>query len=81
MHGKLKLNLDDLRVESFETTAQAGHAEGTVQALCDGTDECGNCTECTNCSECTGCTDCTACTDCSAVTHGCGYTCVIATDY
>ncbi|MBV9773697.1 MAG: hypothetical protein JO040_07085 [Gemmatimonadetes bacterium] len=76
MHGKLKLSLDDLRVETFETTAGSGSAAGTVHALdCD-------LSQCVGCSACTGCTDCTNCTGCSAcstqsyqVETGCFYTC------
>ncbi|HEX7239683.1 MAG TPA: hypothetical protein VF263_05430, partial [Longimicrobiaceae bacterium] len=33
--GKLRLNLQDLRVETFETTPGAVNAHGTVRALCD----------------------------------------------
>lgn len=56
MPGKLKLNLDDLRVVTFGTTPALGD-DGTVHAL-----ECG---ECTACSDYTGCSDCTACTRCT----------------
>ncbi|HEX7239681.1 MAG TPA: hypothetical protein VF263_05420 [Longimicrobiaceae bacterium] len=69
MHGKLKLSLDDLRVETFETTPGAVNAHGTVRALCD---DCSGCTDCTNCTECSNCSDCTNCTDCSQATAATG---------
>jgi len=57
MSEKLKLSLDDLRVETFETTAGPENAAGTVHAL--DRDECAACSEYTGCSDCTACTRCT----------------------
>ncbi|HEX7239682.1 MAG TPA: hypothetical protein VF263_05425 [Longimicrobiaceae bacterium] len=56
MDGKLKLNLSDLRVETFETVGETGWADGTVQALCAETVDCSLCTTCTACTGCTVCT-------------------------
>ncbi|MBV9773699.1 MAG: hypothetical protein JO040_07095 [Gemmatimonadetes bacterium] len=73
MQEKLKLSLDDLRVETFETTPETGHAHGTVHALCDGScDNCTGCTDCSMCTECSNCSDCTGCTDCSFATMATG---------
>jgi hypothetical protein len=70
MPEKLKLSLDDLRVETFETTVPAEGRAGTVHALdCEYTDpDCSRCslaTTCYACSDGTGCSDCTACTNCT----------------
>jgi hypothetical protein len=54
---RLKLKLEDLRVESFETTRATDGVPGAGRSP-----ECG---ECTACTEYTGCADCTACTRCT----------------
>lgn len=76
MSGKLKLSLENLRVQSFETTVHPAEGDGTVQALC-GVGTCGECSECTNCSECSICTECTHYTDYVP----CGMTCFLFTGY
>lgn len=77
--SKVRINLADLKVKSFETTPGVAKNEGTVRGLIctDCTDSsndtgCTNCTNhsgCTDCSGCTGCTDCTYDTACSACTN------------
>ncbi|HEU0012535.1 MAG TPA: hypothetical protein VFQ45_02590 [Longimicrobium sp.] len=42
-NGKLRLNLADLRLKSFETTESPTPARGTVQGM----EQCGACTYCT----------------------------------
>lgn len=68
---KLKLNLDDLKVESFATTPEAPDRAGTVHAYDDPTptciDTCG--TGCT-CDTCTMCYTCA--TNCTCETVVCG---------
>ena len=50
----LKLSLDDLRVETFETTA---YTEKTTVIVDDeGEEMCSFCTICTNCSDCSAAT-------------------------
>ena len=47
--AKLKLNLDDLRIKSFETTPEVQGASGTVHGMSAcGNTACGQCTNLTN---------------------------------
>lgn len=80
---KVKLSLEDLRIEVFQT---AGASAGTLHGLSGGhqleddscTDGCtkctgcSNCTNCSNCSRCTNCSGCSNCTNCSSCTWTCG---------
>lgn len=78
MPEKLKLSLDDLRVETFDTTGGPESAAGTVHALdCyDDTGLCAGCSRCTDCTDCTGCSGCSVCsTQSYQVETGCFHTC------
>lgn len=76
MQGKLKLSLDDLRVETFDTTGGAEGAPGTVHALDCDLSQCVGCSNCSDCTDCTGCTGCSACSTQSWVVEpGCFHPC------
>ena len=68
-HGKLRLNLADLRLKSFETTTPTSDVRGTVRGMDS---------ECTECTGCTACTlsepACSGLTECSFITL-CVYSC------
>ncbi|HEU0012537.1 MAG TPA: hypothetical protein VFQ45_02600 [Longimicrobium sp.] len=49
-NGKLRLNLAELRLKSFETTAGPSAERGTVRGM----DQCGACTYCTACTNSCG---------------------------
>ena len=57
---KLRVNLQALRIKSFDTTDPARQQAGTVHGL-----DCTDCSNCTGCSNCSGCSNCTACSNCS----------------
>jgi hypothetical protein len=73
---KLKLNLDDLQVESFETTPASATQRGTVHGYRPYTDTCG--TPCTAHPQCTaecggqGDTDYVCTNDCGTDSCDCG---------
>ncbi|MBV9774369.1 MAG: hypothetical protein JO040_10490 [Gemmatimonadetes bacterium] len=67
---KLRISLEDLRVESFETVPEAEMVAGTVVALSDGCTDCSNCSGCSGCSACSNCTGCSNCSQCSNCTGG-----------
>lgn len=72
--AKLKLNLDDLRVESFATTPQGPDRGGTVHAYqseptCE---TCDTCTECYTCASNCTCDTCLPCHQTEIPTHLCG---------
>jgi hypothetical protein len=75
-NGKLRLNLEALRLKSFETTADRAAERGTVRGLDSG---CGFCTACTGCTNscgavtwCVGsCAGGTACAGASYSDSGC----------
>jgi len=80
MFGKLKLNLEDIQVESFETTVEARSADGTVvgaSGILSGAPDCyascmyGSCDSCERCTEPGFITECDPVATCTCML-GCG---------